>query len=53
MKQKEFHDKVFYQNSIPIEMTRAILTDQPLNKGLQVNLAVCKLKAPSESPSGS
>jgi uncharacterized protein (DUF885 family) len=32
MKQKEFHDQVFHQNSIPIEMTRALLTDQPLTK---------------------
>jgi hypothetical protein len=32
MKQKEFHDQVFHQNSIPIEMTRALLTDQRLTK---------------------
>lgn len=32
MKQKEFHDQVFRQNSIPIEMTRALLTDQPMTK---------------------
>ncbi|MDH4387151.1 MAG: DUF885 family protein [Fimbriimonas sp.] len=32
MKQKDFHDQVFQQNSIPIEMTRALLTDQALTK---------------------
>jgi uncharacterized protein (DUF885 family) len=32
MKQKEFHDQVFHQNSIPIEMTRALLTDLQLTK---------------------
>ncbi|MEI7575401.1 MAG: DUF885 family protein [Armatimonadota bacterium] len=37
MKQKEFHDAVFRENSIPIEMTRALLTDQPLTKDFKSN----------------
>lgn len=32
MKQKDFHDAVFRENSIPIEMTRALLTNQALTK---------------------
>lgn len=37
MKQKEFHDQVFHQNSIPIEMTRALLTDQSVTKDFKSN----------------
>ncbi len=42
MKQKDFHDRVFQENSIPIEMTRALLTDQPLTKDFKSNWRFAK-----------
>jgi uncharacterized protein (DUF885 family) len=32
MKEKDFHDAILQANSIPVEMIRALLTNQPLNR---------------------
>ena len=35
MTNRDFHDAVLRNNSIPIEMTRAAITDQPLNRDFE------------------
>jgi hypothetical protein len=37
MPEKQFHDLVLQQNSIPIEMVRAAISDVPLNKDYETN----------------
>ncbi|WP_242527908.1 DUF885 family protein [Allomuricauda sp. CAU 1633] len=37
MTYKEFHDAVLRENSMPVEMVRAILTDQPLSKNYKTS----------------
>lgn len=37
MTYKEFHDAVLRENSMPVEMVRAILTDQPLGKNYKTS----------------
>ncbi|MEO5563452.1 MAG: DUF885 family protein [Chitinophagaceae bacterium] len=37
MTYKEFHDKVMHENSLPIEMVRAILTDQKIGKDFKTS----------------
>ncbi len=37
MSYKEFHDAVLRENSMPVEMVRAILMDQPLKKDFKTN----------------
>ncbi|WP_162055114.1 DUF885 family protein [Pontibacter pamirensis] len=37
MTNKQFHDAVLHQNSLPVEMVRAILTDQQLPKNYQTS----------------
>ena len=37
MTNREFHDAVLRNNSIPIEMTRAAITDQPLTRDFESN----------------
>lgn len=34
---KEFHDAVMRENAMPVEMVRALLTDQKLNKNFETN----------------
>ncbi|HNP94603.1 MAG TPA: DUF885 family protein [Cyclobacteriaceae bacterium] len=37
MTMKQFHDAVMHENSMPVEMVRAILTDQPLKKNFKTS----------------
>lgn len=37
MTEKEFHDRVMQENTLPIELVRAILIDQPLTKDFKTN----------------
>ena len=37
MTNRHFHDAVLRNNSIPIEMTRAAVTDQPLTRDFESN----------------
>lgn len=37
MKERDFHDAILHENSIPIEMLRAILTKQKLNKDFKTS----------------
>jgi len=32
MSYKQFHDSIMHLNSMPVEMIRSILTNQPLNR---------------------
>lgn len=43
MKNREFHDRVFKENAIPIELLRAILTKKPLTKDFQSSWRFYKL----------
>lgn len=44
MTYKQFHDGFMQQNMLPIEMVRAILTNQPLSKDFKSNWRFYKLK---------
>jgi uncharacterized protein (DUF885 family) len=37
MTDREFHDRILHEGSIPVEMVRAILTDQKLTRSYQAN----------------
>ena len=37
MTDKQFHDAIMQMNSMPVEMVRAILTNQPLSKDFKTN----------------
>jgi uncharacterized protein (DUF885 family) len=37
MTNREFHDRIFKENSIPVEMVRALLTNQKLTSDFQSN----------------
>jgi uncharacterized protein (DUF885 family) len=37
MTYKQYHDAILHENSLPIEMLRAILTDQPLTKNFKTS----------------
>ncbi len=37
MTYKQYHDAILHENSLPIEMLRAILTNQPLSKDFKTN----------------
>ena len=43
MSLKQFHDAVLQQNSMPVEMLRNILTNQPLNESYKSNWSFYKL----------
>jgi uncharacterized protein (DUF885 family) len=43
MSLKQFHDAVLQQNSMPVEMLRNILTNQPLKEGYKTNWRFYKL----------
>jgi hypothetical protein len=35
MTYKQYHDAILHENAMPIEMLRAILTNQPLSKNFE------------------
>jgi len=37
MTYKQYHDAVLHENSMPVEMVRAILTNQPLDRNFKSN----------------
>jgi hypothetical protein len=43
MTDKQFHDAILKEGSIPVEMVRAILTKQPLNREFSTNWRYYKL----------
>jgi uncharacterized protein (DUF885 family) len=43
MSLKQFHDAVLQQNSMPVEMLRNILTNQPLKEAYKTNWRFYKL----------
>ncbi|MAT69250.1 MAG: DUF885 domain-containing protein [Planctomycetaceae bacterium] len=50
MTPREFHDAVLRENSIPVAMIRASLTDEPLTRDYQCDWRFYELAAESETP---
>lgn len=48
MTNKAFHDAVLHENSLPVEMIRAVLTDQKLPKNYETSWRFYKEVAPTE-----